>query len=247
MIIEYELYADERKERHCTAKYLTIAGIICTDHGRRRLLANLKNVRQNHGLTAEMRWTKISLRYVDAYKGWLNTFFDDPYARHVLLSVNQSTPGWRAFRAQFRGRFGGDRALASVYYPFLLVAFGALRDTKRWSVYPDAGFFSRDSVLDRVEFVFNRTYKKAFGPKVSRIIRLARSLDSKKSDLIQLADILLGCAACSLFEHRPQSTPRAVVLDHFKRRCASVPVTKKGLQKLAVKEWVRPERFTYEK
>src|SRR5215813_5356589 len=36
MITEYELYADERKEKHCTAKYLTIAGIICTDRGRQR-------------------------------------------------------------------------------------------------------------------------------------------------------------------------------------------------------------------
>jgi hypothetical protein len=245
MITEYELYADERKEKHCTAKYLTIAGIICTDRGRQRLLTNLKNVRQSYGLTREMRWAKISLRYVDAYKGWLDTFFEDRYARHILLSVNQSTPEWRAFRAQFRGRFGGDRALTSVYYQFLLVAFGALRDTKRWSVYPDAGFFSRDSVLERVEFLFNRTYKKAFGPKVSRIIRLARPLDSKKSDLIQLADILLGCAACSLFEHTPQSTPRAVVLDHFKRRRASVLVTERGLQKLSVKSWVPAEQFTY--
>jgi hypothetical protein len=247
MITEYELYTDERKEKQRAAQYLTIAGIICTDRGRQRLLTNLQNVRLGHGLTAEMRWTKISRRHVDGYKAWLDTFFDDPHARHVLLSVNQSTPEWRAFRAQCRGRSGGDQALASVYYQFLLIAFGALRDTKRWCVYPDAGFFSRDSVLDRVEFKFNRTYKRAFGPKVSRIIRLTRSLDSKKSDLNQLADILLGCAACDLFEYAPKSVPRSVVIDHFKTRRATVLLTQRGLQKLSVQAWVSPERFRYER
>jgi hypothetical protein len=65
-----------------------------------------------------------------------------------------------------------------MFYQFLLVTFGPLRDTKRWWVYPDSGLFSREAVLTRVEFLFNLTYKQAFGPKSSRIIRLARSCDS---------------------------------------------------------------------
>jgi hypothetical protein len=163
MITEYELYGDERKEKRGT-RYLTLGGIICTSVGRERLLTRLQNIRQSHGLTREMRWARVSTRHFGGYKAWLDAFFDDPFARHVLLSVNQSSSEWRDFRAQYCGRSGEDKALASVYYQFLRVAFGPLRDTKRWWVYPDAGFFSRDKVLDRVEFLFNRTYKKAFGP-----------------------------------------------------------------------------------
>jgi hypothetical protein len=135
MITEYELYGDERKEKRGT-RYLTLAGIICTSFGRDRLLTRLQSIRQSHGLIQEMRWAKISSRHLDGYKEWLDAFFDDPSARHVLLSVNQSSLDWRAFRAQYCGPSGEDRALASVYYQFLLVAFGPLRDTKRWCVYP---------------------------------------------------------------------------------------------------------------
>jgi hypothetical protein len=243
MITEYELYSDERKEKQHGATYLSIGGLVCTDRGSKRLLITLEKVRKDYGLTDEMRWTKISRWHLDGYKAWLDTFFHDPYARHVLFSANQSTPEWRNFRSQFRGQSRQDRALASVYYQFLLVAFGPLRDTKRWWVYPDAGFFSQDNVLDRVEFLFNRTYQTAFGSRVSRIIRLAHSLDSRRSDLIQMADILLGCTACTLFRVAPESTARS--LYYFYRRRVDVPLTQRGLPKFSDRTWVPPKQFIY--
>src|SRR6266545_3611141 len=64
----------------------------------------------------------------------------DPFPRFYCLIVDLSTGAWKQFR-----RSGGrgpkrDAKLASVLYQFLLVTFGPLRDTKRWWVYPDAGF-----------------------------------------------------------------------------------------------------------
>jgi hypothetical protein len=163
-----------------------------------------------------------------------------------MLSVNQSTADWRRFRAQFRGNSGNDLALASVYYQFLLIAFGRLRDTKRWWVYPDAGFFSRDSILDRVEFLFNRTYKRAFGQKSSRIIRLARSIDSKVSDLIQLTDLLLACKACTQYGYNAESQAKSSLLKHFRGRMASsTGRTQRGLPRFLVRGWVPQDQFDY--
>ena len=130
-----------------------------------------------------------------------------------------------------------------VQYQFLLVTFGALRDSQRWWVYPDSGFFSRDQILERVEFLFNRTYKKAFGPKTSRIIRLARALDSKHADLIQLADLLLGCSACAEYAYTPQSSPRRALLMHFQDRLNTTKVTQRGMPKCVVRAWITPEHF----
>jgi hypothetical protein len=87
-----------------------------------------------------------------------------------------------------------DDPLVSAYYQFLLTTFGSLNDTQRSWMFPDAGYFSKDNVLQNVEFLFNRIYKKTFWPKSNRIIRLTTALDSKKNDLIQLADVLLGIA-----------------------------------------------------
>jgi hypothetical protein len=245
MITEYELYSDERTDRTVGTEYLTIGGVICTEKGRDRLLAGLTGVRTRHGLTGEAGWKKVSNYYLSAYKEWLDVFFDDPHVRYTMLSVNRSMPEWQAFRAKRRRSANHDELLASIYYQFLLSSFGSLHDSKRWSVYPDAGYFSRDKVLDRIEFLFNRTYKNAFGPKSTRIIRSTCALDSKRSDIVQLADILLGCSACSQYARSPQSKPKGALLAHFHAGCGVTPRTKTGLLKLSTQSWVPPEQLLH--
>ena len=76
MITEYELYSDERIEKHNGKSYLTIGGLICTDKGRDRILASLKPLRSV--LTGEVGWKKVSKFHLNSYKAWANVFFDDP-------------------------------------------------------------------------------------------------------------------------------------------------------------------------
>ncbi len=99
--------------------------------------------------------------------------------------------------------------------------------------------------MNRVEFLFNRTFKKAFGSKSSRIIRKIRSLDSKQDDLIQMADILLACATNARFGLEPQSPAKSSLLEHYKRRQSSISVTRNKLPKIDIHEWVPPEQFKY--
>ncbi len=245
MIIEYELYSDEREHRNADGKHLLLGGVICTDNGRTRLRDALSHVRNEYDLSREMRWSKVSNAYLEAYKAWMDVFFADPYARFSLLSANQSSPQWANFRPNSKGRPSRDQKLVSTFYQFLLISFGPLRDTKRWRVYPDAGFFSHDNVLERVEFLFNRTYKKAFGPRTSRIIRFARSRDSKLEDLIQLADLLLGASACNILGPMPTSQPKVSLIEHWRTQCKLIPRTRKGLQRFSQFEWTPPEEFAY--
>jgi hypothetical protein len=239
MITEYELYSDERKD---TPKgYLILGGIVCTNRGRERLLAGLSESRKCHGLGHEIGWGKVSKSYLDGFKAYLDVFFDDPHARYSVLVVHLVSAEGHASLGKMRH----DDMLASIYYQFLHTTFGRLSDTKRWWVYPDAGFFSKDTVLDRVEFLFNRTYKKAFGPKSSRIVRLARALDSKRSNLIQLADLMLGCVALAKFDRAPESIPRREFLAHFTARRDASLVTERGLSRFVIRSWVPPEQFEY--
>jgi hypothetical protein len=84
VITEYELYSDERRQSAPGADYLTLGGLICTDAGRIRLLAGVKQVRDRYGLHGEIRWTKASTRYFEAYRECVDVFFDDPFARYSL-------------------------------------------------------------------------------------------------------------------------------------------------------------------
>ena len=245
MITEYELYSDERKVSVSGRRYLLVGGVVCTRTARDRLLTSLSRVRNRHQLSHEMKWGKVSARYLDAYKQWVDVFFDDPFSRFSLLCVDLSSRDWQAFRPRPDRRASRDDCLASVFHQFLLVTFGPLRDTKRWWVYPDAGLFSHDTVIDRIEFVFNRTYKRAFGPKTSRVIRLARSRDSARTDLLQLADVLLGIFSFRVLDTGPDSPAKVDLVRHSLARLDGEPTTRRGLPRLTLKKWEPPERFQY--
>jgi len=242
MITEYELYSDERYQN---SHHLLLGGVICTQQRRKALQQALNKVRESFGLMREMRWAKVSSRYLDAYKTWVDVFFDDPYARFLLLKVDRKDPEWRTFSPRAARKPTLDDQLAFVFYQFLLLSFYPLRDTKRWWVYPDSGFFSKDKVLNRVEFLFNRTYKSAFGPKTSRVIRLTRTRDSKSEDLIQLVDVLLGAISCDVTGNFPTGTARAALVEHCHNRWKGKPITQRGFEKILVKTWQRPDKFTY--
>src|SRR5208282_1748060 len=174
----------------------------------------------------------------------IDVFFNDPHARYSVLTVDRTSSDWFNFRVGMHRASQHDQPLASVYYQFLLSTFGSLHDTCRWSVFSDAGYFSKDKKLKHVEFLFNRTYKKAFGAKSSRIIRFARAVDSKRSDLIQLADIILACWAISQFSLSPKSPAKKALVEHFESRYNCNNVTQRGLNKVSANSWVPPKQFS---
>src|SRR5437016_4356418 len=116
MITEYELYSDERKEKHNGNSYPTIGGLVCTDKGRDRLLAKLKPLRGV--LTGEVRWKKISTFMLELW-AWVDFFVDDSYTRYFLLLVNQTSSSWQAFRRQLHRTKNQHDPLAYADYQFL--------------------------------------------------------------------------------------------------------------------------------
>jgi hypothetical protein len=239
---EYELYADERR----TGPFFWLGGLICTDKGRSRLLSKLSDVRLQYNLGREMKWARVSQAYYDAYRSWADVFLSDPFARYSLFQIGYSSSEWGGFRPRPGRKSTRDDKLASAYYQFLLVTFGPLHDSKRWWVYPDAGLFSKDAVFDRVEFLFNRTYKRAFGSKSSRVIRLVRPRDSSFTDLIQLADVLLGSFTCKVLNVHPSSPAKARLVTHCSDAIDGAPTTQRGIPRLSINYWVPSSQFPYE-
>lgn len=88
-----------------------------------------------------MKWGKVSQRYLEAYRAWVDVFFEDPFVRFSLFQIDRRSKEWVTFQPRPGRRLSQDDRLISAYYQFLLVTFGPLRDSKRWCVYPDAGCF----------------------------------------------------------------------------------------------------------
>jgi hypothetical protein len=246
MVTEYELYADERRPSR-ENQWLWFGGVVCTDKRSPRLRSRLADIRTHYGMTHEMKWGRVSQYHFDAYCAWVDVFFDDPFARFSLFQIDPTSKEWRAARTRPGRSFEDDR-LRKAYYQFWLVTFGRLHDTKRWWVYADTKLFRRDTDLKRVEVAFNRTYKKsAFGRRSSRIVRLSRAEDSKQTELIQLADVLLGALSLSVMGERPHSSGRAGLVDHCAARLDAGPNTQGGHKRLSFERWVPPKQFDYKR
>jgi len=244
--MSYELYSDEHDHRMPGKRYLMLGGIVCTAHRGEKLVSSLSQVRTAFNLTKEMHWEKVSHRYLSAYKAWADVFLKDDLARFSLFIIDTSGSAWNNFNPRPNRTANRDEKLASAYYQFLLVSFGGIFDTVSWGVYPDKGFFSKDTVVDRVGFLLNRTYKKALGSKKPRIIHSIGAQDSKQVELIQLADVLLASLSYSIIPS-PEltSAARLELVDYCAKAIEQNPKDKYSRDKLVVKHWVLPENFRY--
>ncbi len=244
----YELYSDERY--HPGNRYLILGGVICTMYRREQLVQRLTQVRATFNLTREMHWEKVSKAYLGAYKAWADAFLQDDLARFSLFVIDTSDPTWKNFNPRANRTSNRDEKLASAFYQFLLVSFGGIYDTMSWGVYSDKGFFSKDTVVDRVSFLLNRVYKRAYGPKRPRVIHSISAQDSKKAELIQLTDVLLGSLSYSIVpirdvNHELKSAAKLDLVEYCKEAIGRRPKDKYNRDKIAVRQWVPPEQFSY--
>lgn len=246
MRMSYELYSDEHYHHIPGKHYLMLGGVVCTANRGEKLVNNLGQVRKVFNLTKEMHWGNVSNSYLSAYKAWVDVFLQDDLARFSLFIIDMSGSAWNNFKPRPNRTANRDERLASAYYQFLLVSFGGIFDTISWGVYPDKGFFSRDTVVDRVGFLLNRTYKKALGAKTPRTIHRIGAYDSKRVELIQLADVLLASLSYSVIPSPKLTSASSLELvDHCMTGIKQNPKDKYGRDRLVVKYWVLPEEFRF--
>lgn len=247
MITEYELYVDDCDRSIPNKKYKLFGGLICTNKGRERLLSQLVQVRSQYGLVHEMKWEKVSLSYLDRYQAWINVFFEEPFARFSLLKIDTSGKAWEQFRSSSAGGRNFERGkLSDAFYQFLLNSFGELHDTKRWTVFADKQLIYLDEDLTKVEIRFNKTYKKAFGPKSSRIIRFTKSRESHDENLIQLTDVLLGAISYyDLIKGYHNGNAKQRLAYHCENAFMQNSTTRSGVKKIDIRDWVPSDQYIY--
>jgi hypothetical protein len=183
---------------------------------------------------------------ISAYKAWVDVFLKDDLARFSLFIIDMSGSAWNNFNPRPNRTVNQDERLATAYYQFLLVSFGGIFDTVSWGVYPDKGFFSRDTVVDRVGFLLNRTYKKALGSKTPRIINRISAYDSKRVELIQLADVLLAAFSYIVISSSGLTgAAKLALVEHCTTGIKQNPKDRYSRDRLVVKHWVLPEHFRY--
>lgn len=180
------IYADEScKDAH---QYMAM-GAVAVDHTvEATIVARLMAVRAAHNTFGEVKWTKISRAKLDFYKAFVDVFFDASKTDDMHfygLHVNTHTFNHRQWN-QGEAEIGFSKLI----FQLLLHKFGRRYGADYpLTVYLDSRSTRHDP--DDMRPMLNSELAKRWEIP-TRPFRRITFIDSKKSDLIQVNDLLIG-------------------------------------------------------
>ncbi len=173
---------------------MAIGGIWCEQERVRELVARLRDLKEEHGLgrTFELKWKKVSPLKLELFRAWLDFFFSSPDL-HFRAAV---MPDKARFFASHRERSRGGDSNSAYYSCYFDVLKVVLDPRAQYNFFLDAkdtrGRFKLDEL--RQKLADNEFYEVP-----PHVVGRLQEIRSHESDLMQLADILLGVLT---FAHR---------------------------------------------
>lgn len=185
----YHIYCDEsRQSEH---RFMALGGLIIRADNVANFNATMAKYRGETRMHAELKWTKVSAQKLPEYKRFIDYFFALNNANQVhfhCLMIDNHQVDHKRFS-------GGDKELGfyKFYYQLLLHGFGRRycqkEANRRLIVHLDHRTSSYS--LETLKKVLNRGMTKKFQLPGHPFVAV-ESRDSKQTDLIQIADLLLG-------------------------------------------------------
>jgi hypothetical protein len=213
----YDLYCDESG----TDKANFYFGAIHCSRARANIFdKQIQDFRAKTGIIGELKWTKVSRRFLAAYTEFVDIFLDDQYATFVLSEISKGEH-WRKLASSADSRF------LHAYFYFLEQAMGA---SARYAIFLDETS-SRRYKFNSFHYALNLPDIKYHRQKKVHTFTI---VDSHNSNLIQLVDVLLGALAA-----RPEALHKITLSNHVREKIKAS--TKYGRPKLVTYEWVAPE------
>jgi hypothetical protein len=185
------IYCDE--SRQTKDRFMVIGGFVIPQ-GRLRLVnQTLQKFRDEERMHAELKWTKVTSQKLNEYRRFVDYFFalnnNDKLHFHAIIFDN-SQIDHNTFSQ-------GDKEIGfqKFYYQFLLQCFGRnyhenpVGEKNEFIVHPDRR--SSKYSLEQLRTILNLGMRRKFGVNRNCFLSI-EPLNSKSSDLLQLADIILG-------------------------------------------------------
>lgn len=171
-------------------RHLLLGGIVTGNEWYTNLLADLLKLRDETGMHAELKWSKVSRGRLDAYKAFVDVFFRYIDADEVHFScITFDSTKFKHWKYN-----AGNKELGfyKFYYQLIHHRFGRYARNgacPRFIVHLD----QRDSSysLDTLRDVLNNGYCKDGSATVGPYAKIA-PLNSKKNTVLQVVDVVLG-------------------------------------------------------
>jgi hypothetical protein len=185
----YNIYCDESCHLENDGKpVMLLGGIWCPIDEVRRLAAELRDIKNRHKATGELKWTKVSKARQDFYLEVTSWFLAEaPLHFRALVVLNKDALNHDCFNAGSHDTF--------YYKMYFSLLSKILSPENRYNIYLDIkDTRSRNKVRKLSEVLCNNVHDFT-----SHMINHIQNIHSRESDLMQLADFLLGAVS---YRHR---------------------------------------------
>ena len=185
----YRIFSDE--SRQTRDRYMVLAGIIINQDEISNFESTMLKYRTDNQMNSELKWSRVSNNKLEKYKIFVDYFFAlcDTDKLHFKATIfDNHTVNHRKFSQ-------GDKEIG--FYKFYYILFKWFSriyfnvDTPNVSVVIHPDHRSSKYNLGDLRDILNNGFNKDFQPHF-RPYRAIEPLDSKKSEIIQVLDIILG-------------------------------------------------------
>ncbi|MBI3740697.1 MAG: DUF3800 domain-containing protein [Chloroflexi bacterium] len=179
------IYCDE--SRQTVDRYMVIGGIITRRENEERFAETMRLFRDSQNMKAEFKWVKVSSQKLKEYRALIDLFFSVNQAFHFkVIVINTQEIDNRRYNKN-----DAELGFYKLMYQFLLHSFGAyLSPSDRCIIFLDQRTTSKYKLSKLCSILNNGLHKKY--KYLRRPVHNIQATDSKKSDLIQIADVLMG-------------------------------------------------------
>lgn len=181
--MKYEVYCDEScieaifdKEAH---KYSVIGGVWIPAHYRKELKEELNVIKEKYAIKGELKWNKVSPKYIDLYKEIVSLFFSSCNIRFRVIVLDASN-----INNEVYNQSSGELGFYKFYYQLIQ---HWLYDNNAYSIFLDHKI---NAYKSRVHELW-RILRYSTNADIENV----QALPSEESVIIQLADILTGAVA----------------------------------------------------
>jgi len=185
----YNIYCDESCHLEHDKQPIMLLGCIwCPLNEVTRLAAELRDIKKRHCATGELKWTKVSAARNAFYLELVNWFLaENPLHFRALVVQNKATLNHAYFN-----QGSHDEFYFKMYFSLLSKI---LSPDNQYNIYLDVkDTRSRQKVRKLSEVLCNDKFDFT-----SKMIHHIQNIHSKESDLMQIADFLLGSVS---YRHR---------------------------------------------
>lgn len=188
---DYVFFADESGITQ--DRFTVVWGLCLTKSGTEVVYQSMRQFRKDYSMSAELKWSKISNQKQEEYLKLVELFFalnnTNRAQFHCLIFDNHT------WNHKLYNQNDNDIGLSKLYYQLLLHQF-VKRCGHRGSLFACLDRRNSSTPLGELRDMINKTARNKFGI-VDRPLKQLISRDSKKDDILQLNDVILGavCAA----------------------------------------------------